>query len=129
MYPSIGTRNMRNIINIMKETTMKSYREFVAEAQARAEQPVGKTKGRQIEYKRMDDLGDNPSNYEDLDLNQTNPHGIPVSGSNVTAKRLRLSNPSIVDSVLTKAQIERTRADVAGAAKNRHHIGPKVQGD
>ena len=129
MYPSIGTRNMRNIINIMKETTMKSYREFVAEAQARAEQPVGKIKGRQIEYKRMDDLGDNPSNYEDLDLNQTNPHGIPVSGSNVSARRLNLSNPSIVDSVLTKAQIARTRADIAGSAKNRHHIGPKVQGD
>jgi hypothetical protein len=129
MYLSIGMRNTRKIINIMKETTMKSYREFVAEAQVRAEQPVGKTKGRQIEYKRMADLGDDPSNYEDLDLNQTNPHGIPVSGSNTTAKRLRLSNPSIVDSVLTKAQIERTRADIAGAAKNRHHIGPKVQGD
>lgn len=129
MYPIIGMRNMRKTINIVKERNMKSYKEFVAEAQARAEQPVGKVKGRQIEYKRMPDLGDNPSNYEDLDLSQTNPHGIPVSGSNTTTKRLRLSNPSIVDSVLTKAQIERTRADVAGSAKNLHHIGPKVQGD
>ena len=108
---------------------MKSYREFVAEAQARAEQPTSKVKGRQIEYKRTPDLGDNPSNYEDLDLNQTNPHGISVSGSNISARRLNLSNPSIVDSVLTKAQISRTRADLAGSAKNRHHIGPKVQGD
>lgn len=129
MSPIIGIGTMRKTIDIVKERTMKSYKEFVAEAQARAEQPVGKIKGRQIEYKRMDDLGDNPSNYEDLDLTQINPHGIPVSGSNITTKRLRLSNPSIVDSILTKAQIERTRADIAGAAKNRHHIGPKVQGD
>lgn len=112
MCPIIGMRNMRKTINIMKETTMKSYREFVAEAQARAEQPVGKVTGRQIEYKRMDDLGDNPSNYEELDLAQTNPHGISVAGSNVSTKRIQYTNPSIVDSVLNKAQIARKRTDL-----------------
>lgn len=108
---------------------MKSYRDFVAEAQVRAEQPMGKVQGRQIGYKKMPDLGDNPSNYEELDLSQTNPHGIPVSGSNVTTKRLKLSNPSIVDSVLNKAQIARTRTDIADDPRNIHHIGPKVQGN
>lgn len=112
MYPIIGMRNMRKTINIVKERNMKSYKEFVAEAQARAEQPVGKVKGRQIEYKRMPDLGGNPSNYEDLDLNPENPHNISVAGSNVQNKRMNLVNPSIVDSVLNKAQIARKRTDL-----------------
>jgi hypothetical protein len=101
---------------------MKTFKQFIEEAN------MGHSKGRQINYKKMDDLGDNPENYEELDLG-VNPHHLAAAGNNITTKRIKRSNPSVVDDVLNKAQISRLRADLHGNAKKyAHHIGPQVQG-
>jgi len=112
---------------------MKTYEQFVAEAKqmtaAPKNQPKGKQKGKQVGYRKMEDLGDAPNNFDELDIKSMNPHDLSTGGDNISARRIAMSNPSIVDDVLTKSQIARVRADTAGSAKNRHHIGPKVQGD
>ena len=112
---------------------MKTYEQFVLEAKkmtaAPRNLPRGKQSGKQVGYRKMEDLGDAPNNFDELDIKTMNPHNLSTGGDNISSRRIALSNPSIVDDVLTKSQIARTRADISGNAKNRHHIGPKVQGD
>jgi hypothetical protein len=73
---------------------MKSYKQFVAEANAKV---LGKVKGSQVKYKRMDDLGQNPSNYENLDTSGQDPHTLGTGALNTSALKIQLANPTIID--------------------------------
>lgn len=73
---------------------MKSYKQFVAEAKAKT---TGKVKGSQVNYTKMDDLGQNPSNYELLDTSAQDPHVVGTSALNIASLRIPLANPTIVD--------------------------------
>jgi len=73
---------------------MKSYKQFVSEAQAKV---LGKVKGSQVKYTKKDDLGQNPENYEVLDTAAQDPHVLGTSALNIAALRIPLANPSIVD--------------------------------
>lgn len=73
---------------------MKSYKQFVSEAQAKV---LGKVKGSQVNYKKTDDLGQNPSNYETLDTSGQDPHVLGTGALNTEKLRLPLANPTIVD--------------------------------